>query len=236
MRLPHSAKPTRTEVRFAKSLSRCATRRIHQHRRLSPAFPLTTGHVAAFGGLSCRQREMSQARAIRSKHSPRAIKSARCSPAAMDRECCPPFGPTDLYPLLDGSSSVNGTEPLSPFFQNADLSRRLSRQSSFSSTDGVSRVQNSRSSPEGIGTNPQAFGRCSRRVRFGARELVQLFHQLVHAFRLGFAANLKLKPRNFRSHGGAIVLLSAFTWRLSFVVMNRSMLFITRSPARRLRT
>jgi len=54
--------------------------------------------------------------------------------------------------------------------------------------------------------------------------------------RFGGSALVKLKPRNFRSHGSATALLDWFTFSLSFLLMNRVRLFITRSPARRLRT
>ena len=54
--------------------------------------------------------------------------------------------------------------------------------------------------------------------------------------RFGCLRFVKLKPRNFRSHGRATALFCSFTLSLSFVVMNRVMLSITRSPARRLRT
>jgi hypothetical protein len=54
--------------------------------------------------------------------------------------------------------------------------------------------------------------------------------------RFGSRCIVKLKPRNFRSHGRATALFYWFTLSLSFVVMNRVMLVITRSPARRLRT
>jgi hypothetical protein len=54
--------------------------------------------------------------------------------------------------------------------------------------------------------------------------------------RLGFRLAVKLNPRNFRSHGRATALFCSFTLSLSFVVMNRVTLSITRSPARRLRT
>ena len=54
--------------------------------------------------------------------------------------------------------------------------------------------------------------------------------------RLGVSAFVKLNPRNFRSHGSATALFCWFTLSLSLVVMNRTALFITRSPARRLRT
>ena len=54
--------------------------------------------------------------------------------------------------------------------------------------------------------------------------------------RFGEAEFVKLKPRNFRSQGSATALLDSFTFSLSCVLMNRVRLFITRSPARRLRT
>jgi hypothetical protein len=54
--------------------------------------------------------------------------------------------------------------------------------------------------------------------------------------RLGVSAFVKVNPRNFRSHGRATALFCSFTLSLSFVVMNRVTLRITRSPARRLRT
>ena len=62
---------------------------------------------------------------------------------------------------------------------------------------------------------PIAFGAIRR---FGSRPLV------------------KLKPRNFRFHGRATALFCSFTGSLSFVVRNRVRLFLTRSPARWLRT
>ena len=54
--------------------------------------------------------------------------------------------------------------------------------------------------------------------------------------RRGSLPFVKLKPRNFRSLGRATALFAWFTWSLSFVVRNRVMLSITRSPARWLRT
>jgi hypothetical protein len=54
--------------------------------------------------------------------------------------------------------------------------------------------------------------------------------------RFGMPAFVKLNPRNFRSQGRATALFCWFTLSLSFVMMNRVMLFITRSPARLLRT
>jgi hypothetical protein len=54
--------------------------------------------------------------------------------------------------------------------------------------------------------------------------------------RFGARLAVKLKPGNFRSHGRATALFCPFTLSLSFVVMNRLILAITRSPARRLRT
>jgi hypothetical protein len=43
---------------------------------------------------------------------------------------------------------------------------------------------------------------------------------------------VKLNPRNFLSFGWATALFAWFTLSLSFVVRNRVMLSITRSPAR----
>ena len=54
--------------------------------------------------------------------------------------------------------------------------------------------------------------------------------------RLGTPALVKLNPRNFRFHGRATALFCWFTLSLSFVVMYRVTLSITRAPARRLRT
>jgi hypothetical protein len=54
--------------------------------------------------------------------------------------------------------------------------------------------------------------------------------------RLGMPALVKLNPRNFLSHGRATALFCWFTLSLSFAVMNRVRLSITRSPALRLRT
>ena len=47
---------------------------------------------------------------------------------------------------------------------------------------------------------------------------------------------VKLNPRNFRSCGRATALFASFTLSLSFSVMNRLTLSITRWPARSLRT
>jgi len=47
---------------------------------------------------------------------------------------------------------------------------------------------------------------------------------------------VKLNPRNFRSCGRATALLASFTLSLSFCLMNRVMLSITRCPAGSLRT
>jgi len=47
---------------------------------------------------------------------------------------------------------------------------------------------------------------------------------------------VKLNPRNFRCCGRATALFASFTLSLSFCVMNRVMLSITRCPARSLRT
>ena len=46
----------------------------------------------------------------------------------------------------------------------------------------------------------------------------------------------KLNPRNFRSCGRATALFASFTLSLSFCVMKRVMLSITRWPSRSLRT
>ena len=46
--------------------------------------------------------------------------------------------------------------------------------------------------------------------------------------RFGFGPSVKLKPRNFRCCGRATALLASFTWSLSFCVMNRVMLSLTR--------
>jgi hypothetical protein len=50
--------------------------------------------------------------------------------------------------------------------------------------------------------------------------------------RFGDSERVKLKPRNFLSHGRATALFCWFTLSLSFAVMNRVRLSITRSPAR----
>jgi hypothetical protein len=47
---------------------------------------------------------------------------------------------------------------------------------------------------------------------------------------------VKLKPRNLRSHGRATALFSLLTFSLSFLLMKRVTLSITRSPDRWLRT
>ncbi len=51
----------------------------------------------------------------------------------------------------------------------------------------------------------------------------------------GCRCEVKLKPRNFRSYGCATALFVEITLSLSFNVMNRDTLAITRSPDRRLR-
>ena len=54
--------------------------------------------------------------------------------------------------------------------------------------------------------------------------------------RFGVCPIVKLNPKNLRSHGSPTALLCSLTLSLSFVVVNRVKLFITRSPARRLPT
>ena len=54
--------------------------------------------------------------------------------------------------------------------------------------------------------------------------------------RFGCRPLVKLKPRNFRSHGRATALFCWFTLSLSLSERKRVTLAITRSPARRLRT
>jgi len=49
--------------------------------------------------------------------------------------------------------------------------------------------------------------------------------------RFGFQAQVKLKPRNFRSGGLATALFSLFTFSVSLSTMKRVTLSITRYPA-----